>query len=264
MRFALTLCWILWVLTARPMVAIHENVVGFDTRIFEELLGKAFGIAHIVSRPSCMGYRFLARKRLFTVVWLKAHVLQICDMVQLYDRVSRDVRRQQPEAALSSIHTTDKQVLLTEENVWRSKKRMPPLTEPSSDWHYLLGKQDASFLKKFLEMWTAKRDTDPHTDKNCLFNLSQNPAKRFCCTSAQGMMPTLTCSSRKMWSPYLRRWLVSQELSVAMGFVVGARDSGTPVDLLGDAPTCAKLGNAMHVACIGSVIGCALASLHPC
>ena len=44
-RFALTLCWILWVLTARPMVAIHENVVGFDTRIFEELLGKAFGIA---------------------------------------------------------------------------------------------------------------------------------------------------------------------------------------------------------------------------
>ena len=49
-RFALTLCWILWVLTAMPWVAIHENVIGFDTNVFEELLGAVYGICHIIVR----------------------------------------------------------------------------------------------------------------------------------------------------------------------------------------------------------------------
>jgi len=63
-RFALTMCWILWVLTARPWVAIHENVIGFDRSVFDERLGAVYGIVHIISRPCDMGYHFTSRPHL--------------------------------------------------------------------------------------------------------------------------------------------------------------------------------------------------------
>jgi hypothetical protein len=263
-RFALTLCWILWVLTAMPRVAMHENVIGFDKNVFEELLGAVYGIVHIIVLPGHMGYRFTSRPRLFTVLWLKARVAMVHDIRVTYDRVSQVVRQWQPELSTSSIYTGDQQLLLEVENAFRRKRNLPCLTEASSDWTYLLGKSETEHLQAYLTMWGAQRGTEPHTDTNCLFNLGQNPNMRLSWTSRHGAMPTLTAASRKLWSPYLGRWLIPSELATAMGFNTGASaQTGVPVDPSVDLYSYAFLGNAMHVASVGGVLACALACLRP-
>ena len=263
-RFALTLCWILWVLTARPWVAIHENVVGFDRNIFVERLGAFYGIIHIIVRPADMGYRFTSRPRLFTVLWLKASVAMVHDISATYDRVSQAVRKWQPVLSLSSIYTRDQQLLLQVENMFRAKRHLPCLAAASSDWTCLLGESETKFLGTYLAMWKAVTGKEAHTDKNCLFNLGQNPNLRRCWTNRRGAMPTMTAASRKLWSPYLRRWLIPSEIASAMGFNTGtSAQTGVPVDPAAALYSYKCLGNAMNVASVGGVFACALACLHP-
>ena len=247
-----------------PWVAIHENVIGFDKNVFEELLGAVYGIIHIIVRPADMGYHFTSRPRLFTVLWLKARVAMVHDIRATYDRVSQAVRQWQPVLALSSIYTRDQQLLLEVENAFRANRNLPCLTEASSDWTYLLGESETKYLLIYLAMWVAVRGTEPHTDKNCLFNLGQNPEKRRCWTTRHGAMPTLTTASRKLWSPYLGRWLIPSEIGSAMGFNTGASaQTGVPVDPAVALYSCKLLGNAMNVASVGGVLACALACLRP-
>ena len=264
-RFALTLCWIRWVLIAMPWVAIHENVIGFDKNVFEELLGAVYGIIHIIVRPADMGYHFASRPRLYTVLWLKARFAMVHDIRATYDRVSQAVRQWQPVLSLSSIYTRDRQLLLEVENTFRANHHLPCLTEASSDWTYLLGESETKHLHTYLAMWKAVTGTEPHTDKNCVFNLDQNPNFRRCWTNPRtGTMPTLTAKSRKLWSPYLRRWLIPSELCIAMGFNAGANTQTiVPVDPAVALFSYKCLGNAMNMASVGSVLACTLASLRP-
>ena len=247
-----------------PWVAIHENVIGFDKGVFAELLGAVYGIVHIKVRPSDMGYHFTSRPRLFTVLWLKARVAMVHDIRATYDRVSQAVRQWQPVLSLSSIYTRDHQLLLEAENRFRANRQLPCLTEVSSDWTYLLGESETKHLHTYLAMWKAVRGTEPHTDKNCLFNLGQNPKFRRCWTNQHGAMPTLTAASRKLWSPYSRRWLIPSELCIVMGFNTGASaQTGVPVDPAVALYSYKCLGNAMTVASVGGVLACTLACLHP-
>ena len=263
-RFALTLCWIRWVLIAMPWVAIHENVIGFDKNVFEEFLGAVYGIIHIIVRPADMGYHFASRPRLYTVLWLNARLAMAHDIRATYDRVSQAVRQWQPVLSLSSIYTRDQQLLLEVENTFRANHHLPCLTKASPDWTYLLSESETKHLHGYLAMWKAVTGTEPHTDKNCLFNLSQNPNVRRCWTNQHGAMPTLTARSRKLWSPYSRRWLIPSELCIAMGFNTGASaQTGGPVDPAVALCSYKCLGNAMNVASVGGILACALACLRP-
>ena len=211
-----------------------------------------------------MGYCFTSRARLFTVLWLKAHVAIVHDIAATYDRVSKAVRQWQPVLSLSSIYTHDQQLLLEVENTFRAIHKLPCLTEASSDWTYLLGKSETKHLHAYLAMWEAERGTEPHMDKNCLFNLGQNPKKRRCWTNQHGAMPTLTAASRRLWSPYLKRWLIPSEIGTAMGFNTSANaHADVPADPASALYTYKCLGNAMNVASVGGVLGCALACLRP-
>ena len=196
------------------------------------------------------------RSRLYTVIWLKARVAMVHDIRATYDRASQMVRQWQPVLSLSSVYTCDQQLLVTAENAARATRNLPCLTKASSDWTYLLNKSETKHLHTYVTMWLAKRGTEPHTDKNCVFNLGQNPKKRCCWTNRQGVMPTLTYASRKLWSPYLHRWLIPSELATTMGLNTGADPA---VDLY----SAQVLGNAMNVASVGAVLSCTLACIRP-
>ena len=53
-RSALTIAWLAWLRHARPRAAVHENVIGFDAKVLEELVGDMYFIRGIRMSPSDM------------------------------------------------------------------------------------------------------------------------------------------------------------------------------------------------------------------
>ena len=59
----LTIAWLAWLRHARPRAAAHENVIGFDAKVLEELVGDIYFIRGIRMSPSDMGFPFMCRAR---------------------------------------------------------------------------------------------------------------------------------------------------------------------------------------------------------
>ena len=82
------LAWCVWVLFAKPKVALHENVIGFDVQILEEMLGEYYFIQHVRAAPSHMGFPFIGRSRIYSAIILRtASSRPPADLQQVYDRI---------------------------------------------------------------------------------------------------------------------------------------------------------------------------------
>jgi hypothetical protein len=145
-RAAVLLAWIAWLLHALPFFAIHENVLGFDVAIIDDALGHVYNIWHIYAKPSDLGFHFLARPRVYSVLILRSLKI-LCEPPIAYNAIcsavlANGIITQIPDCLIA----TDNQ-LLEHENTCRTKRGLPPVAEPSHDWAYLLtAKQQDAYL----------------------------------------------------------------------------------------------------------------------
>ena len=142
--------------------------------------------------------------------------------------------------------------MLAEENRVRALRGLSQVMQPSPSWRYLLTDRQASCLS------THEKDLADATVLDLYVDLAQTvPFAR-----PSPHIPTMRRSAYRVWSWRLDRWLLSSEYAAAMGFPIHAwcaQASGVPADstvLLAST----ALGNAMHVANVGSMIVCALAA----
>ena len=135
---------------------------------------------------------------------------------------------------------------------------------PSRDWLYLLTEKQHRYLRVLSGRFAAEHGVDAASDDACVFDLGQSdcmPRLR-----ARGVLPTIRASTSKFWSPSRRRWLLQKECLSAMGFPVYrdlAQAAEMEVDVISATAARYSVGNAMHVANVGSVLAFALLATTP-
>lgn len=250
-------------LRRRPvLVALHENVVGFDGKVLSELLGDMYEIAQLNVSPAQIGFGFMERRRQYHILALRSGARIVGDIQALYEAVS--ARALQPTSAADAgrdLWRADSRELLAEENAVRRLRGWPPISEsrgPSGDWTYLLTQQQQEFLRKY-QLSAARAQPQEGPGVAFICDLGQNPKRGHVQSSFR--LPTLKRSSNRIWSSVHRRWLLHRERAAAMGYAVyGDLSSAAAVPLdeaMLEAPAFTT-GNAMHVANLGCVLVCAL------
>ena len=248
-RTALTIAWLVWLRHARPRAAIHENVVGFDVKVLEELVGDMYFIRTIRMTPSDMGFPFMLRSRYHSLLIRRQgrRGTPPESMQALYDAVVRDMTYQAPQDAMAWAFCAPREELLAVEKAARSKRGFPPLHDgPTSDWTYLL--TDTQKLR--LDAYEAEA---ADTAGMALFDLGQNVGW----SGRKAKIPTFRTNTALLWSRELRRWMTKKERLACMGFPVYdtlALAARVPVDSITATAPLSSVGNAMHVANVGCAI----------
>ena len=232
---------------APPRVAIHENVVGFDTSLLEENLGHLYHVSHVRVSPSDLGFPMIRRPRIYSVLLRRDSASHPVAVQALYDALVADLRYSVDGSPSSWLWGAPSEDLLAEENRARAVRQLAPLTCPSTDWRYLLTAKQRSRLEGYLaQARAAGKDLD-----RVVVDLGVNPTA---CSGISEGLPALRCTTTRLWSPPRRRWMVPTERLAAMGFPVfdGLAESGRvfPDTLSRSAPQHCT-GNAMHVANVG-------------
>ncbi len=213
-----------------------------------------------------MGFTFIRRRRKYMVLWLRGRVRVITPMLAMYGAVQRAVPAACPRTCLSSCFLATQSDLVTAENKVRRRRGLPDVEQPSIDWTYLLTPHQQARLERYTATWLGSRGQAPAESKSCAFNLQQNPEHRRVQTDRGGAMPTCTRNCSVLWVPFLRRWLLPIELAAAHGLPIThslATAAQVPLDVHGPEYSCSQLGNAMHVANVGSVLAITLSCLAP-
>ena len=246
----LLLSWCRIIREDKPEIVIHENVRGFDAKILEELLGDMYDITTGDVSPQDLGFSFIARPRVYSVLTLRGRIVRTTDAQRLYKTVAATAAR--AVGPLPSVLTAGVEEVLAEENRVRACRGMSPLLQPSQSWRYLLTNRQAGCL-----MTHEKSVGDAH-----LIGLYVDLAQTVAFARPSRHIPTKRRSASCVWSWKLSRWLVPSEYAASMGFPIHpwcAQASGVPTDTMNlQAPT--AIGNAMHVANVGCVLACALAA----
>ncbi len=235
---------------------IHENVGGFDTSMLEEMLGELYELVVLAVKPKHAAFPMVARPRSYSVLFLRGQVEHIASVSTLYDQVKQALGGFVPKPPVSSLFILGDSCCLVEENRLRRLKDLPVLAKPSGDWSYLLTEKQRGFLSGYLSLCPPTLHSG-----EIVFDLSQSPRFR-CRCSSQGVLPTITRKSVRLWMPSRARWLLPIELAHAQGFVVtpsSAEDAMVPMDV--ESYTFGQVGNSMHMASVGSVMAIALASV---
>jgi hypothetical protein len=92
------------------------------------------------------------------------------------------------------------------------------------------------------------------------YDLSQNPKVRPC-LATNGALPCLRRNS-KLWHPHAKRFLAPVELAACLGlptFKSAAELAAVPMYPCREQYGMCDLGNAMHISCVGVILGIALA-----
>ena len=212
-----------------------------------------------------MGFFSVSRSRLYCVLYFRNKVRLVRPIEAAYRHVcdAIGVAACPPAPNLFYIFATDTDLLL-EENRVRSQRGLNPVQTRSSDWTYLLTDMQRNYIITYATNWKARWKTEPQDSPGCIFDLSQNPAKRPSVSVPSGRLPTCTHNCNRFWLPALGRWLLSIELAAALGFPVAghlARHARVSMDPNCDEYLPRQIGNAMHVASVGSVLMISLACL---
>jgi len=248
----LLLAWCRVIREDKPMIVIHENVRGFDVSLLVELLGDLYEIETLAVAPNDVGFSFLRRPRVYSVLTLQKRVERIFSVEHLHMAISAGLTR--PLADIPDLFLAMAEEKLAAENVARAKFGMEPICEPSPCWRYLLTSRQASCLASH----EAHGSRGGSRAGSLYVDLTQSLS--FACPSLH--VPTLRRSSDLIWSWRHSRWLLPTELALMMGFPIRstcASASGVAVDTLTLAQPQA-LGNAMHVANVGSIVVAALSA----
>ena len=247
----LFLAWCRIIREDKPGIVIHENVRGFDVRILEELLGDLYDITAEDVSPHDLGFSFIARPRIYSVLTLRGRIERTTDVQGLYRAVAATAAR--TKGPLPSVLVAGIPEVLAVENHLRAKRGMSQLLQPSPSWRYLLTDRQASCLS----LHEGRFD-----DATCLLEQYVDLTQTFAFARPMPQIPTIRRSSCRVWSWKLDRWLLPSECAAAMGFPIHpwcAQASGVPTDTtVLQAPI--AIGNAMHVANVGAIMVCALAA----
>ena len=247
----LFLAWCRIIREDKPGIVIHENVRGFDARILEELLGDLYDITAEDVSPQDLGFSFIARPRIYSVLTLRGRIERTTDVQGLYRAVVATAAR--TKGPLPSVLVAGIPEVLAVENHLRAKRGMSQLLQPSPSWRYLLTDRQASCLS----LHEGRFD-----DATCLLEQDVDLTQTFAFARPMPQIPTIRRSSCRVWSWKLDRWLLPSECAAAMGFPIHpwcAQASGVPTDTtVLQAPI--AIGNAMHVANVGAIMVCALAA----
>ena len=247
----LLLAWCRVMREDRPLVAIHENVRGFDVSLLFDLLGDIYHIQVLHAAPQELGFTFVSRPRVYCILTLRSRVERVLDVQDVYRAIARDLAR--PVAELPQLFSATAEEKLEAENAARAKCGMEPLTTPSRCWRYLLTTRQATCLAFHESQAVGRADLAA-----CYVDLT--PSAGFARPSRH--VPTLRRCAHRIWSWRHARWLLSSELALLMGFPVRptcAAASGVSPDIFTLTEPQA-LGNAMHVASVGCIIAAALSS----
>ena len=234
----------------KPGIVIHENVRGFDGKILEELLGDMYDITAVDVLPEHLGFSFVARPRVYNVLTLRGRIVRTTDVQRLYRAVAATAAR--TTGPLPSVLWAELPEVLATENLVRAQRGMSEVAQPSPSWRYLLTDRQATCLSLHEKHWGGATLMEHYVD------LSQS--LRF--ARPRTVIPTMRRSASRIWSWKCERWLLPSEYAAAMGYPIHpwcAQASGVPVDLTVLSASKA-IGNAMHVANVGSIMVCALAA----
>ena len=246
----LLLAWCRILREDKPGIVIHENVRGFDGKILEELLGDMYDITAVDVLPEHLGFSFVARPRVYSILTLRGRILRTTDVQRLYRAVAATAAR--TTGPLPSVLLAELPEVLAAENLVRAQGGMSEVVQPSSSWRYLLTDRQATCLSSHEEHWRGATLMEHYVD------LSQS--LRF--ARPRTVIPTMRRSASRIWSWKCERWLLPSEHAAAMGYPIHpwcAQASGVPVDTTVLSASKA-IGNAMHVANVGSIMVCALAA----
>ena len=264
---AATLAWCAWLVAAQIPLAIHENVVGFDMSVLQEMIGHLYDLHPLQVQPSDVGIGWIRRSRLYVVCVLRSALVVSHDITQLYSQVCRAIGARS-NGTIADLIRASKDELLVEENLVRQARKMALVPRPSKDWTYLLTSRQQTVLAKLSAEWLQRHQRKPIQDPECVFDLHRS-LQQSSCPAVRGKLPTLTTTNvRSLWLPHKRRWLLHRELSAAMGYPVYrdlALAANVSEDKVTSPPGCISttLGNAMHVANAGCVLAVALAATSP-
>ncbi len=253
----------LWVRATKPLILVHENVIGFDVGMLKELLGDLYAMDMLDVSPAHAGFSFLRRRRLYAVLRLRGATTLLRPIPETYAAVRQAISRNIPPQPLSYCFVACQADILGEENAARARRGLAPRRDRRTvGWEYLLTVHQKRRLREYCSAFVEREGREPSTELTCLFNLTQNPRARPNQTTRAGEMPTITRQSKLLWSPSMRRWLLPVELAAASGLPVTsafAADARVPMDTFAGQYTPSQIGNIMHLANAGSVLAVALA-----
>ena len=247
----LFLAWCRVVLADLPDLIVFENVVGFDVGLLHDIFGALYCVQAVEMRPEDLGFSFILRPRVYAILARKTSVDLDADAFSLFRQLQAGACRQR--TAPPAVMAASDEELLQEENSARMARGMLALDRPSGNWRYLLPKSQVKRLadhEKKLATMTEVTASVVDLSQSLRFG-------RWC-----QCVPTMRRSTVKpLWIRRHNRWLIQSELAAMMGFPVcqlWSQVAGVPVDMATMAGPPAALGNAMHVACVGTALACAL------
>ena len=128
----LLIIWCYWLRAMQTPLAIHENVVGFDIKILEEILQDLYYIVHIHVNPAMAG-ELVRRARIYSILLLRSKVKCVADIVATYAVVEKKLAGRMP-AKLEDALIANANDLLFAENEARKRLGLPSLNAHSGDW----------------------------------------------------------------------------------------------------------------------------------
>ncbi|CAE8630432.1 unnamed protein product [Polarella glacialis] len=179
-RVALLLVWIAMLLRTLPLLALHENVFGFDATILDALLGGAYAIYHLRVKPAHMGFGLIRRSRVYSILFLKAGLRVAHNPQHVYQRLCEHFGNHKVVTSLLDCALASPCRLLLAENALRARRGLAPVAELSGSWGYLLTPKQRQFQCGYEVAWQRQYGIPADEDSNCAFDLSQ-VALDLCC-----------------------------------------------------------------------------------
>ena len=118
----------------RAPLAIHENVIGVDRAVLEELLSHEYDIVELRVSPSDVGFSFLRRPRLYYVLVRRRSLRITRDIGATYLEICRHMHHHGLEPTPAWPWQASAEQVLAAENAARQRRGMGAMAIPSRDW----------------------------------------------------------------------------------------------------------------------------------
>ena len=211
-------------------MAGHENVIRFETQVFNELLDVKYVVLHLnVNMCDIFGGdadRVMSRPRVITILLHRVKTVQLCDVAELYKRLCAYIKAQMPSLKPRDLFWDRCKQRLMEEmfhnmnanSTLKAKLgRAPVLADMEDlvdDWTPLLSVSEQQSLQSHEKLFEDTHHIPARDCPDVSLQISQNPG--FSSASPSMAVPCYTeSSSQHLWIPSLRRWMTCAEKAPA-------------------------------------------------
>ncbi|CAE7248679.1 unnamed protein product [Symbiodinium sp. CCMP2456] len=239
-----------------PLLVI-ENVQELDMQMIRLLYGRYYHIQQLCVSPGDQGHAAVARDRTYLILARLGQVEQVHDPRLVYEQVSDNIKARARTRPRDYFVATRSQVIQEAQHTarvrnmfFRKAHRMDSLFNDRERraWRCVRQRYRAVFQKRAA------------SDPDLVVHLGDNPENRLIWSAHSGKIPTLRRGSGKLYSPFLRRWMVPVEKLSALGFPV-TKDTaiamGVPMLPVADPLRASSVaGNSFHfsTACVAQLV----------